>query len=121
MGVRVCNGCLSNRKLIRAVCVHKTAASPYEHAELSSYATVQHVGTKDIYIINMYISSEFGHVSNSSAGAVTAALLCSWCCTGRPFTRPKQGFRNSCLRCGIHTCILAAFCIVVWLSLQGVR
>ena len=29
-----------------------------------------------------HISSDFGHVSNSSRSAVAAALLCSWRCTG---------------------------------------
>ena len=46
----------------------KPPAAPYKHSELLFYATI-------------HISSDFGHVSNSSHSAVAAALLCSWRCT----------------------------------------
>ena len=73
----------------------KPPASLYKHSELLFYATI-------------HISSDFGHVSNSSHSAVAAALLCSWRCTGR--LRSRSGFQKQllalwCLHVGslLHT------------------
>ena len=69
---------------MRAVRVYKTTASPCQHAELLSYLTV-------------HVPSNFGHVSNSSAGAVAGTLQCSWRCTAGPFAKPKQVFKKQLL------------------------
>ena len=68
MGLWVCVQWVPKQPQMRAVRVQNPPASLYKHSELTSYAT-------------NHISSDFGHVSNSSHSAVAAALLCSWRCT----------------------------------------
>ena len=65
----VCVQWVPKRPQMRAVRVQNLPAAPYKHLELLFCATT-------------HISSNFGHVLNSSCSAVAAALLCSWRCTG---------------------------------------
>ena len=69
IGLWVCVQWVPKRPQMRAVRVQNLPVSLYKHSALSFYATI-------------HICSNFGHVSNSSRSAVTAALLCSWRCTG---------------------------------------
>ena len=69
IGLWVCVQWVPKRPQMRAVRVQNLPAAPYKHLELLFCATT-------------HISSDFGHVSNSSRSAVAAALLCSWRCTG---------------------------------------
>ena len=95
IGLWVCVQWAPKRPQMRAVRVQKPPTSPYKHSEL-------------LFCAPNHISSDFGHVSNSSRSAVAAALLCSWRCTGR--LRSRTGFQKQflalwCLHLGslLHT------------------
>ena len=68
IGLWVCVWWVPKRPQMRAVRVQNLPAAPYKHSEL-------------LFCAPNHISSDFGHVSNSSRSAVAAALLCSWRCT----------------------------------------
>ena len=89
IGLWACVQWVPKQPQMRAVRVQNLPASLYKHSELLFYATI-------------HISSDFGHVSNSSHSAVAAALLCSWRCTGR--LRSRIRFSETVARAVVLAC-----------------